>query len=110
MKQGRDDEDPADKDRFANQEGYQIPSLGTRDLVIGGNPAANHFFEIIKEFPLDHYDAIQGPQIKVLPPMNLEPLLMWSQPAEGPVVDVGVVARDVGKGVMEDGVFPVPQV
>ncbi len=46
----------------------------------------------------------------MLPPVIGPPLLMGCQPSEAAEVDVGVMARDIDVGVMDDDVLPPPQV
>src|SRR5262245_62606704 len=66
--------------------------------------------KIIKKLPLDCQQSIQCPEVKVLPPVKHEPLLMRRQPGEHAEVDVGIMARDIDIGVMEDGMLPVPEI
>src|SRR6185312_4654787 len=110
MEERRNDDYPAHEHGFPNEEGNQVPTLWPWNPMIRSNAAANHFLEVIEELPLDHYDPVQGPEIKVLPAMHPASRLMRCQAAYHPIIYVGVVTVDVGVGVMENRVLPMPQI
>src|SRR6266699_4673744 len=97
------------KDTLAAEENRKIPSLRARDSM-GLDPARDKLLEIVMKMPLDRYQPVERPEIEVLPAMKFESFLMWSHPAEAAPVDVCVMVRDVGIGVMEHGVLPVPKI
>ena len=93
----------------ASDEKNQVPAFGARQTVLP-DPSSDDLPEIAEEMPLDGQDPIKRPQIEVLPAVKAVTLLVWSQAAEETQVDVGVVAGDVDKSVMEDIVVPVPDI
>src|SRR5262249_59133640 len=103
VKQQRNAERRGEEDRFTDQENDQVPLLGARDSMFA-DPPSDELSKII-ELPLDCQQSIQWPEVKVLPPVKHEPLLMRRQPGEHAEVDVGIMARDIDIGVMEDACF-----
>src|SRR5262249_32684882 len=74
VKQQRNSERRGEEDRFTDQENDEVPLLGARDSMFA-DPPSDELSKII-ELPLDCQQSIQWPEVKVLPPVKHEPLLM----------------------------------
>src|SRR6266850_1899405 len=104
-----------------NTEGHcQQQSLGTDEgnqlqtfwpwNALFFDAAQHHVTKVIVQMPFDNIESIQRPKVIMLPAMKLKTLLMWCQPAEKSNVDVCIVSGDVGIGMVDHGMFPVPYV
>src|SRR5579872_2672048 len=66
--------------------------------------------EIVNQVPLDGEKAVKQPHIDALKAVEPEPALLRGESAEVSDVDVVIMAIDVGVGVMNRVVFPVPEI
>ena len=72
--------------------------------------AGDQVMEVAEKLPATDHQAVQPPQIEVLPAMDLQPPLMGGEPGQEADLDIDVAPRDVNIGVVGDVVLPVPQV
>jgi hypothetical protein len=55
-----------EENEFACDEGHQIPSLWARDAMVADTPQ-DHVLEVVEQVPLDDEQAVQRPDVQVLP-------------------------------------------
>src|ERR1051326_8372593 len=109
MQQHGNSECQGKETHFTGNEDDQVPSLRTRHPM-DTDPPGDDIAEVAIQMPVDRLQPVQRPEIKVLPAVKPAPSLMRRQPANKAEGDIGVLARDVDIGVMEDGVLPAPLV
>src|SRR5438132_14079649 len=109
MEQKRDAEDQSQKDDLADDERDQIPTLGARVAMIADAPS-DQIPEVVEQMPLDHEQAIERPDVKMLPAVKPIALLVRREACEHAQIDVGVLMGDVDVGVVIDAVLVVPEV
>src|SRR5436190_19871416 len=74
--QKRQAKSQCEKQRFTTDKPGEFPPFRPRHSR-GPDPAKGYITEIIVEVPLDYIQSVQRPQIKMLPAMKFESLLMW---------------------------------
>src|SRR5579859_4238648 len=62
----------------------------------------------LRRWQVDRDQSIERPPVKVWPAVKRQTLRKGGQPGEGTEVDIGVVADDVGVGMVVHTVLPIP--
>ena len=87
----------------------QVPPRGAREST-PADAANDDIAEITHPVPLDRQQAVQWPEVDMLPPMKPESFLERCQSGEGAEMDIGIIVRDVDVRVMKDRVLAVPDI
>src|SRR5436190_17879335 len=107
MNQQRDPDCERKKQNLATDEIHQVPTFGAR-MSISAEPADGKVTEVIEKVPFNCHKAVQRPQVYMLPAVKAESFLVRRKPSEDADLDIVIMSRDVGIGVMDDVVFTRP--
>ena len=105
----RGDDRPGDEDRLAADQARERPAPRRPDRA-RADASAHQRRDVGAGLPAQHHQAVQRPDVDVLQPVPALRRLVRRQAREGSLVDVVVVAVDVGVGVVRDVVLDPPGV
>ena len=94
---------------FGSGETQPFPTLWPGHAMLT-NPPEYDITEVVVELPLDNVQAIQRPQVKMLPAMKPQTWMMWRDTADNSQFYVGVMAGDIRIRVMDHIMLPMPYV
>ena len=109
MEEHGDAEGHGEEDDLAGDEHEEVFALGAGDFV-AADVAGGNLLKIVHQMPFDGEESVQKPEIDALHAMEPVAPLLGRQPAEEAEVDVVILPVDVGEGVMNRVVLPVPEV
>src|SRR6185437_2025708 len=109
MKDQRQSERENEERQLAEHECCQIPATRPRKRTLADG-AGEDVAKSAVQMPTDRGDAVQQPQVDVLPAMPRSPRLPWRQASERTEVNVAVVAVDIDPGVVKAPMLPLPDV
>lgn len=102
-----DDERPGDEEQLAGDEGDELEAARAGEALLADAPG-DDVTKVVDEVPLDGEQRVEEPRVDVLVAVPGVARLVGREPHEGLNVDVDVEAHEVGVGVVEDVVLPVP--
>jgi len=97
------------KDKLSSEQMKEIPSFRSWDGVAADLPLGEVVI-IIEEMPLDHEQTVEKPEIEVLVAVESVVSLVRGESPERADFEIGIVVVDVGIGVVEVVVFPIPKI
>src|ERR1700681_427266 len=94
---------------LAPQEQSEVAAAGPRERVVADASPKNGR-EVIVELPLGQDKTIEDPHVEVLEALVRKMRLVARHPAKGTEADAVVQSFDIGVAVVEDIVFPPPDI
>lgn len=97
------------ENQLADNEDDEVPPFGSR-IAILADLAGDIGMKVVEKVPFVKHKTVERPEVEMLPAVEAVAFLVRREPAEEAKLDVVIVAGDIGVGVVEDTMLPVPHV